>query len=105
LGTIVRAIREEDHGTVVPLVNEWWGGRDMAWLLPRLFFQHFGDTSFAVEEGGELVAFLIGFVSQAKEGEAYVHFVGVSPRGGGRASAGASTDSSSRRSRRGAAGR
>jgi predicted GNAT superfamily acetyltransferase len=85
LGTIVRAIREEDHGTIVPLVNEWWGGRDMSWLLPRLFFQHFGDTSFAVEEGGELVAFLIGFVSQAKEGEAYVHFVGVSPerRGSG----------------------
>ena len=79
LGTIVRAIREEDHGTVVPLVNEWWGERDMAWLLPRLFFQHFGDTSFAVEEDGKLVAFLIGFVSQAKEGEAYVHFVGVSP--------------------------
>jgi predicted GNAT superfamily acetyltransferase len=84
--TIVRAIREEDHGTVVSLVNDWWGGRDMAWLLPRLFFQHFGDTSFAVEEeGGGLVAFLIGFVSQAKEGEAYIHFVGVSPekRGAG----------------------
>ena len=75
----MRAIREGDHGTVVPLVNEWWGERDMAWLLPRLFFQHFGDTSFAVEEDGKLVAFLIGFVSQSKQGEAYVHFVGVSP--------------------------
>ena len=79
MGTTVRAIRESDHGTVVSVVNEWWGGRDMAWLLPRLFFRHFGDTSFAVEEDGVLVAFLIGFVSQAEEGEAYVHFVGVSP--------------------------
>ena len=79
MGTIVRAIREGDHGTVVPLVDGWWGGREMSWLLPRLFFRHFGDTSFAVEEDGKLVAFLIGFVSQAREGEAYVHFVGVSP--------------------------
>ncbi|MDP9476767.1 MAG: GNAT family N-acetyltransferase [Actinomycetota bacterium] len=75
-----RNIRESDHETVVAIVNEWWGGRDMAWLLPRLFFSHSGDTSFAIEEGDELVAFLIGFVSQSKEDEAYIHFVGVHPR-------------------------
>jgi predicted GNAT superfamily acetyltransferase len=79
MDTTVRAIRESDHGATVAAVGEWWGGRDMSWLLPRLFFQHFGDTGFAVEEDGELVAFLVGFVSQAREGEAYVHFVGVSP--------------------------
>ena len=45
----------------------------------RLFFQHFGDTSFAAEEDGELIAFLIGFVSHSREGEAYIHFVGVRP--------------------------
>lgn len=75
-----RNIRESDHERVISVVNEWWGGRDMAWLLPRLFFSHFGDTSFAIEEGDELIAFLVGFVSQAKEGEAYIHFVGVHPR-------------------------
>ena len=79
MGITVRAIRESDRGAVVGVVNGWWGGRDMAWLLPRLFFRHFGDTSFAVEEDGKFVAFLIGFVFQAEEGEAYVHFVGVSP--------------------------
>jgi predicted GNAT superfamily acetyltransferase len=79
LGTSVRAIRESDHVTVTSVVNEWWESRDMAWLLPRLFFQHFADTSFAVEEDGELIAFLIGFVSQSREGEAYIHFVGVRP--------------------------
>jgi predicted GNAT superfamily acetyltransferase len=79
LGTTVRTIRESDHEKVASVVNEWWGSRDMAWQLPRLFFRHFGDTSFAVEEDGELIAFLIGFVSQSKEGEAYIHFVGVRP--------------------------
>jgi hypothetical protein len=51
----------------------------MAWLLPRLLFRNFGDASFAVEEEGELVAFLIDFVSQSRKGEAYIHFVGVRP--------------------------
>lgn len=45
--------------------------------LPRLFFRHFEDTSFVIEEGGEIVAFLLGFVSQSQPGEAYIHFVGV----------------------------
>jgi predicted GNAT superfamily acetyltransferase len=79
LGTTVRAIREADHQKITSVVNEWWEGRDMAWLLPRLFFKHFGDTSFAVEEDGELVAFLVGFVSQSRDCEAYIHFAGVRP--------------------------
>lgn len=48
-------------------------------MLPRLFFQHLGDTSFVVEDDGELIAFLVGFVSSARAGEAYIHFVGVRP--------------------------
>ena len=57
MGATVRAIRESDHEKVTSLVDEWWGGRNLAWLLPRLFFRHFEDTSFAVEEDGELIAF------------------------------------------------
>ena len=54
-------------------------------MLPRLFFEHFRDTSFVAEEDGELVGFLCGFLSQTFPDEAYVHFVGVRPdrRGGG----------------------
>jgi hypothetical protein len=40
LGTTVRAISESDHEKVTCVVNEWWEGRYMAWLLPRLFFRH-----------------------------------------------------------------
>ena len=50
----------------------------MANKLPRLFFRYFAETSFAVEEDGELVAFLVGLVG-SHPGEAYVHFVGVRP--------------------------
>jgi ribosomal protein S18 acetylase RimI-like enzyme len=48
-------------------------------MLPRLFFEHFHDTSFVAEDGHELCGFLVGFVSPANRQDAYVHFVGVDP--------------------------
>ena len=56
----------------------------MADMLPRLFFEHFTNTSFAAERGGDLTGFLVGFVSRSRPGEAYVHFVGVRPDERGR---------------------
>jgi ribosomal protein S18 acetylase RimI-like enzyme len=55
-------------------------------MLPKLFFLHFEGTSFVVEDAdGKLVGFLIGFLSQTDDAEAYIHFVGVAPshRGSG----------------------
>lgn len=79
-----RELRESDHATVIAAVDEWWGGRHVADKLPRLFFRLFRETSFAVQEDGELVAFLVGIVGSPPD-EAYVHFVGVHPehRSGG----------------------
>lgn len=74
----VRQLREADHGPVVAVVDGWWGGRRVADKLPRLFFRYFAGTSFAIEEDGEIVAFLVGFVGSPAD-EAYVHFVGVRP--------------------------
>jgi ribosomal protein S18 acetylase RimI-like enzyme len=71
---------------VIGRVNVWWDGRDMAPMLPTLFFIHFDGTSFVAEDSnGELLGFLCGFLSQTEDDEAYIHFVGVSPeeRGGG----------------------
>jgi ribosomal protein S18 acetylase RimI-like enzyme len=71
---------------VIGRVNVWWDGRDMAPMLPKLFFIHFDGTSFVAEgSDGELLGFLCGFLSQTEDDEAYIHFVGVSPeeRGGG----------------------
>jgi len=51
----------------------------MAPALPQLFFLHFEGTSFVAEDGDELVGFLIGFLSQTVDDEAYIHFVGVAP--------------------------
>lgn len=80
----IRALQETDHRAIVRVVDEWWGGRRVSEKLPRLFFRYFGETSFAVEEDGRIVAFLVGFVSSAEGGEAYIHFVGVDPEYRGR---------------------
>jgi ribosomal protein S18 acetylase RimI-like enzyme len=76
----IRHAEPADYGRVIGRVNAWWGGRDMAPILPRLFFVHFEGTSYVVDgDDGQLAAFLIGFLSQTEKTEAYIHFVGVAP--------------------------
>ncbi len=82
----IRHAKPSDYGRVIGRVNVWWGGREMAPMLPKLFFLHFEGTSFVAErEDGELTGFLVGFLSQTDPAEAYVHFLGVAPeeRGSG----------------------
>jgi ribosomal protein S18 acetylase RimI-like enzyme len=81
----IRHAEADDYGRVIEVVDEWWGGREMAAMLPKLFFVHFRDTSFVAEDDGQLAGFLCGFRSQTYDDEAYVHFVGVDParRGAG----------------------
>jgi len=86
-GLSVRHPKVADHGRVQSVMDTWWGGlggkmgsQRRALLLPRLFFQHFADTSHLVEyRDGRLAAFLIGFLSQSEPSVAYIHFVGVDP--------------------------
>ena len=82
----VRHAKASDYGRVIGRINVWWGGRDMAPMLPKLFFIHFDGTSFVAEDAdGELLGFVCGFLSQTSADEAYIHFVGVDPsqRGAG----------------------
>ena len=81
----IRHADPSDYGRVTEVIDDWWGGREMAAMLPKLFFVHFRDTSFVAEDDGELAGFLCGFRSQTHGDEAYVHFVGVAPtqRGSG----------------------
>ncbi|UOR12561.1 GNAT family N-acetyltransferase [Halobacillus amylolyticus] len=76
----IRSVIDTDYNVLSPLINEWWGGRQMSDMLPKLFFVHFNDTSFIAEQNGKIVGFLIGFLSQSNSEEAYIHFAGVDPR-------------------------
>lgn len=75
----------EDHAGIAAVVDDWWGGRRMADMLPRLFFDHFRDTSFvASAPDGTAVAFVVSFVSPHDPATGYVHFIGVHPGWRGR---------------------
>jgi ribosomal protein S18 acetylase RimI-like enzyme len=86
MGVTIRHVQPSDYGRVIQHVDAWWGGREMAPMLPKLFFLHFEGSSFVAErEDGTIAGFLCGFLSQTSDTEAYVHFVGVAPdqRGSG----------------------
>lgn len=81
---------ETDHPRVVAVVDEWWGGRRMRALLPRLWFQHFTGTSWIAEEAsGRLAGFAVAFISPDEPATGYVHMIAADPnrrrRGIGRA--------------------
>ncbi|MFD7106771.1 GNAT family N-acetyltransferase [Streptomyces celluloflavus] len=88
-GTTLRHPVPSDHPRLQLALADWWGGQGGAvgaaqrrLLVPRLFLQHFADTSYVVERADRtLQAFLIGFLSQTDPDTAYIHFVGVCPEG------------------------
>lgn len=86
-GYLIRSLDEDDFLLIQYTLNTWWddwgdpqAASQRRLLLPRLFFQHFADTSLVVNgPRGEVAAYLIGFMSQSRTGQAYIHFVGVHP--------------------------
>ena len=77
---IFRRPTSGDHPRIVRLVDEWWGGRQLHALLPRLWFQHFTGTSWVAEDGdGRVAGFLIGFRSPDHPDVAYCHMIAADP--------------------------
>ena len=76
---------EADYVPIVTVVDDWWGGRAMAELLPRLWLQHFTGTSWLAEtDDGRLAGFLVGFLSPDHPDTAYCHMVATNPNLRGR---------------------
>lgn len=61
------------------MIPEWWAGRDLRASVPRLFLDHFYNSSFIAEYESQMCGFLIGFFSQTRLSEGYIHFVGIHP--------------------------
>jgi predicted GNAT superfamily acetyltransferase len=78
----LRAATAADYDRIVAVVDDWWG-RPVRHALPRLFLEHFHDTSLIAEQDGELAGFLVGFMSPSNPDDAYIHFVGVNPHSRG----------------------
>lgn len=76
----IRKGKPADHDGIVSVMKNWWGGRDLTAMLPKLFLNHFHDTVLVIEKENELIGFLIGLLSQSFPDEAYIHFVGIHPK-------------------------
>lgn len=79
-GVSFRRPKEADYPAISTVIDDWWGGRELDHLLPRLWLQHFTGTSWLAEtEDGRLAGFLIGFVSPDQADVAYCHLIATNP--------------------------
>lgn len=76
---IIRNGTPYDFEKIIELQPLWWNGRDLTGIILKLFFIHFRDTIFIAEKNGEIIGFLIGFLSQYFSNEGYIHFMGIHP--------------------------
>ena len=73
---IVRNITKSDYDYLRTRIDDWWR-HPISYNLHANFLYHFGDTGFVAEEDGRVIGMTLGFISQKKVGEAYVHMVAV----------------------------
>src|SRR5215210_8289738 len=79
-GISFRRPSEDDYTPIVRVVDDWWGGRNLSKLLPRLWLQHFTGTSWLAEDGdGHIAGFLVGFLSPDHPDTAYCHMIATNP--------------------------
>jgi L-amino acid N-acyltransferase YncA len=85
-GTIItiRHAEPDDYDRVIANVDAWWGGRQMASMLTRLFFTYFRPWTYVAVHDEAIVGFLAAFRSQTDPSQVYCHFVGVDPSWRGR---------------------
>jgi ribosomal protein S18 acetylase RimI-like enzyme len=84
----VRPITKADFDRIVEVIDHWWGGPIGTFAHP-IFFYELGGHALVVEQGQEMIGFLLGFVAPGSEPVAatpsdvkrtgYVHLVGIHP--------------------------
>jgi GNAT superfamily N-acetyltransferase len=84
----VRRITKGDFDRIVEVIDHWWGGPISTFAHP-IFFYELGEEALVVEQGADMIGFLLGFLvaSPRAESEArqkgartgYVHLVGIHP--------------------------
>ncbi len=82
-GIVLRPVTIADLARILGEIGEFWDDPDMEFLHQALYVHEFGDTSVLAVRDGEILGYLLGFVSPA--GPGYIHAVAVrrTARGGG----------------------
>ena len=74
----IRGIEKSDFDYIVSVLDRWWGGPSSERAHP-VFFHELGEQALIAEEEGEVIGFLLGFVTPQQPPVAYVHLVGIHP--------------------------
>jgi GNAT superfamily N-acetyltransferase len=69
---------QEDFYEILETQAEFWDGRDVRHLFHPFLLHQFGNSAFVIRDGGRVVAYLFGLLSQI-EPIAYAHAVAVRP--------------------------
>lgn len=75
---VTRKITKADFDRIVEVIDHWWGGPISTFAHP-IFFYELGDMALVVENDGEMIGFLLGFIAHQPERTGYVHLVGIHP--------------------------
>src|SRR5262245_66417114 len=75
-----RRMTKADFDQIVEVIDRWWGGPISTFAHP-IFFYELGDRALIVEQGSQMIGFILGFVANAQDetSTGYVHFVGIHP--------------------------
>jgi len=73
-----RPLTKERWDKIVRVIDAWSGGMSRSLAHP-IFFYELGEMARVVEEDGEVVGFLLGFLAPSTPPVGFVHLVGVHP--------------------------
>ena len=73
-----RKITKADFDRIVEVIDHWWGGPISTFAHP-IFLYELGDGALVVEQDGQMIGFLLGFLARNGEKIGYVHLVGIHP--------------------------
>jgi len=71
-----RPLTKADFDHIVEVFDHWWGGPSSGFSPHPLFYYELGEHALVVEDGTDVVGFLLGF---AVNQTGYVHLVGIHP--------------------------
>jgi len=74
----IRRLTKSDFDYLVSVLDRWWGGPAGQRALP-VFLYELGQHALVADDGGEVVGFLLGFLTPASPPTGYVHLVGIHP--------------------------
>ncbi|MCQ6559404.1 GNAT family N-acetyltransferase [Paenibacillus mendelii] len=75
----IRNMEGSDCGGILAVASAWWGNTYSSDMFSKWYITHFRETCLLAEEGGRMIGFVMGFMSQTNPDETYIRIVMVDP--------------------------